>query len=284
MRERCITVVITCFNNSNYIKECITSVLIQRKVELEVIVIDDCSSDDSVDKIRGLLDGRPYCYLVQNQKNMGVAASRNKGLFEASAEFITFLDGDDFYANSLKLFWEVSLLNKMRISNRQNIIAFTRHMYSDSMGRPIHGTPLLPSFLYKKIFFLLRLVHLPRDFVCSTKLVKSIKGYDESCNLYEDWDYKVRLISKANFIMASTQFGSVYRKHPKGISRAPRLKLYQALTYYFKKNCDDKLYFFLLPIHTILFFLISPVSSAYYKLCGYFNWKTLKIDRRDIIK
>ena len=276
MPELCVTVIITCFNNSKYIKECIASVINQEKVELEIIIIDDGSNDDSIDKIREVIKGISCCYLVENSINIGAAASRNKGLTKANSEFITFLDGDDFYTNPLKLFWEVSLLKKAKCTEGKDIIAFSRHIYSNRDGRQIHGIPYLPSFLYKKVFFMLRLIHLPRDFVCSTELVKSIKGYDESCCLYEDWDYKIRLISKANFILASSEFGSVYRKHPEGISRCQKLKLYQALTYYFKKNCSKRLYFLLLPIHAMSFFILSPISSVYYKVYGYFTWKKVK--------
>ena len=83
---------IPCFNGEQYIGEALASVLAQTHVDLEAIVVDDGSTDRSVTIARGFHDPRVR---VITQANVGVAAARNRGVAEASGEYVAFLDQDD---------------------------------------------------------------------------------------------------------------------------------------------------------------------------------------------
>lgn len=85
-----ISIIIPCFNQSHFLRAAIESVVAQTYEPKEVIVIDDGSTDGTADVAA--------CYSVKciRQKNLGLAAARNRGLRETSGEFVVFLDADDF--------------------------------------------------------------------------------------------------------------------------------------------------------------------------------------------
>ena len=88
-----VSVVIPSFNSAAYINEAIDSALAQTGVEVEVIVVDDGSSDDTVNCVKRYED---RVRLIE-QSNQGSAVARNRGIAEARADFIAFLDADDYW-------------------------------------------------------------------------------------------------------------------------------------------------------------------------------------------
>lgn len=91
-----VSVIMATYNGEGYLAEAIESALHQTYANLELIIVDDCSSDASVRVVeRYLPDGRVS--FVRNAHNVGVAASRNRALTLAKGELITFLDQDDVW-------------------------------------------------------------------------------------------------------------------------------------------------------------------------------------------
>lgn len=93
MSKPLVSVVIPNYNYAKFISETIESVLAQTYANLEVIVVDDESADDSLEVLKKF-DGR---ITVIAQKNQGVSRARNNGAAKASGEFIAFLDADDVW-------------------------------------------------------------------------------------------------------------------------------------------------------------------------------------------
>ena len=87
-----LTVIVPAYNAGAYLKPAVDSLLAQRLPGLEIVLVDDGSTDGSLASIEGL----PV--RVVRQKNMGEAAARNAGIRAASAPFVTFLDADDLMA------------------------------------------------------------------------------------------------------------------------------------------------------------------------------------------
>ena len=88
-----ISVIIPVYNTQDYIEHCVRSVLSQTYSDLQVILVDDGSPDDSGRIIDAIEDPR---VLVIHQENGGLSAARNTGLDNATGEYIGFIDGDDF--------------------------------------------------------------------------------------------------------------------------------------------------------------------------------------------
>jgi succinoglycan biosynthesis protein ExoO len=91
-----VSIVIPTHNTAAYIARAIDSVLNQTLTNLEVIVVDDASSDRTVEVIQHFTD--PRLQLLRNPQNMGVSASRNRALRQARGQWIAVLDADDWYA------------------------------------------------------------------------------------------------------------------------------------------------------------------------------------------
>lgn len=96
-----ISVIMSNYNCSDFIKDAIDSIMTQSYGNWELIIVDDYSSDDSVDIIKKYNDDR--IRLICNDENIGLAASLNKAIKEANGKYIARLDPDDFsYPNRLE--------------------------------------------------------------------------------------------------------------------------------------------------------------------------------------
>ncbi len=102
-----VSVIIPTYNRGWIIKEAIDSVLAQDYTEFELIVVDDGSTDHTSD----VLDSYKNVIKVFSQKNKGVSAARNRGIAEASGQFIAFLDSDDLWL-SQKLSVQIEFFNQ----------------------------------------------------------------------------------------------------------------------------------------------------------------------------
>lgn len=88
------SVVIPLYNKEEHIVEALNSVVKQKFEDYEVIVVDDGSTDDSVNRARSVVSPKIHIY---HQENQGVAVARNKGIEHAKGEYIAFLDADDVW-------------------------------------------------------------------------------------------------------------------------------------------------------------------------------------------
>ena len=121
-----ISIVITNYNYSNYIGDAIESAINQDYPNKEIVVVDDGSTDDSINVI-----GRyaKEVILVQ-QSNGGVSSARNTGVTNSNGDFIAFLDADDYWmSNKISLQYESLIntesdLNSLVISLIKNSKAF----------------------------------------------------------------------------------------------------------------------------------------------------------------
>lgn len=104
-----ISVVIPAFNRQNTISYCLESVLAQTYKDIEVIIVDDCSTDSTVSIVSGHPDPRVRCVVLE--KHSGAQAARNRGILEAKFDWIAFQDSDDEWLPD-KLEKQVAVLAK----------------------------------------------------------------------------------------------------------------------------------------------------------------------------
>ncbi len=93
-----VSVIIPAYNVEDYIVNCLNSIVNQSYKKLEIIVINDGSTDDTLKKIKSVKDKR---IVLINQKNTGQSIARNKGIEKAKGKYIMFVDADDFISNDL---------------------------------------------------------------------------------------------------------------------------------------------------------------------------------------
>lgn len=126
-----VSIIVPVYNVEKYIGETVASVRAQTYADWELLLVEDCSSDNTVDIITGLMEawGDPRVRLVRQPSNMGAARARNRGLSEAKGRYIAFLDADDLWAPE-KLERELSFLKE-----KEAAFVFTGYEFADEDGR-----------------------------------------------------------------------------------------------------------------------------------------------------
>lgn len=131
-----VSIVMPSYNTGRYIKETIESVLAQSYPTWELIIVDDCSTDNTDEVVSEYLADQRIHY-IKNDTNSGAAVSRNRALREAKGKWIAFLDSDDL--------WETDKLQKQLSFMRGNGYHFSYTNYieideeSKASGRSVTG-------------------------------------------------------------------------------------------------------------------------------------------------
>ena len=92
-----VSIITPLFNSETYISETINSVLNQSYSNWELILIDDCSKDKTLEIVETFLSKSTKIKLLKNQENLGAAITRNKGIEASKGDYIAFLDADDIW-------------------------------------------------------------------------------------------------------------------------------------------------------------------------------------------
>ena len=90
-----ISVIMPLYNAKDYLKLAVDSVLNQTHKNIELLIVDDCSTDGSLDLCRELYGNNERVRIIQQAENKGPGAARNRGISEARGEYIAFIDSDD---------------------------------------------------------------------------------------------------------------------------------------------------------------------------------------------
>lgn len=113
--DELVSIIMPSYNTAEYISDSIKSIQAQTYDNWELIIVDDCSTDNSISVIKSFND--PRIRIFQNIKNSGAAISRNHALMEAKGKWIAFLDSDDT--------WSPEKLRKQVSFMKQNGYSFT---------------------------------------------------------------------------------------------------------------------------------------------------------------
>jgi len=211
-----LSVMVVNFNGEPFLTECLRSILDQTFKDLEIVAVDDGSTDGSPALLRQFQAEHPaHVSLVCLPANGGVARARQNALESARGRFVTTLDSDDYYCDRRKLELEMALAGK-------GAIAFSDIQLVNAAGIPIakmsERYPVREGRIFEEI--LGRSCMIPRDFICERRLILEAGGYDPSLPIYEDWDLKIRLARRAGFRYTAIT-GTAYRRHGHGLSMTP---------------------------------------------------------------
>lgn len=111
-----VSIIVPIFNTENYLKECLNSIKEQTLKDIEIICVNDGSTDGSEEIIKSFCKSDPRFKLI-NQKNKGQSTARNRGIKEAKGEFIAFADSDDkIETNMLEILLQNAKKNEAEIS------------------------------------------------------------------------------------------------------------------------------------------------------------------------
>lgn len=132
-----VSIIMPSYNTGKFIEETIESVLSQTYTDWELIIVDDCSTDNTDEVVAQYLSDTRIRY-IKNEKNSGAAVSRNRALKEAKGKWIAFLDSDDL--------WLPEKLEKQIEFMKSNGYAFSYTRYSeiDESSKPLGVTVMGP--------------------------------------------------------------------------------------------------------------------------------------------
>jgi glycosyltransferase, putative len=177
-----ISVVVTCYNHQDYIEQCLRSIFAQTYRNIELLVLDDGSSDHSAQIIEAVLVDSPFPTRFESHENMGVVKTRNKALQQIQGAYFIFVDSDDFLdPDYIESFYTTMVQEEADI------------VYGD-LYDPDKKEVYLKSRPYDKLAF------LTENFISNCSLIRRsvVDGiyYDEALNRekLEDYDFLLNLI------------------------------------------------------------------------------------------
>lgn len=252
-----ISVIIPCYNSEKYIERSILSVLKQNYQINEILVVDDCSTDNSVNIIKTIIknnSSKTQITLLQNKINHGPSYSRNIGLKNISidADYISFLDADDFWSAS-KISNQVGLIKSKNID-------FVYSFYE--VFDEIINKTFIPSFNFKyssdskkKIFKFNLISGSSSSVMISYEVFKKVGFFDESLWCGEDWDYWIRCLDYSK-VGCTEKIDVTICSHPNN-SQKSLFDMYKTKIYFWDKRAKEK------NIH-LLSFIKDMVFSNFY--------------------
>ncbi len=211
-----VSVIMPAYNGDRYIVQALESVLSQTFTDLEIIVVDDGSTDGTRQVLEPYLDKIRYIY----QENQGVAAARNRGIQEAKGDLIAFLDQDDFFFPD-KLAAQVSLF---RSSPSLGIVNSGWRLV-DEQGETI--SDIKPWQYFPKLdleTWIVQMPVLPSAMMFSRKWLELIGGFNSEFDSVDDSDLVIRLAVLGCEAAWLPQITACYRQHDKNVSIQKALK------------------------------------------------------------
>jgi len=207
-----ISVIIPTYNRARLVERAISTVVAQTHEDLEILVIDDGSTDDTQARLSRIDD--PRLRLI-HQENAGVATARNRGIREASGAFLSFLDSDDEWLPE-KLEKQVEALTAS--PRYVGVCLIGGQVMAEGGMSPPQTSP--EGYLFDQL--LLR----NTVFACMSALVRrevfeAVGGYDPSLPAIEDWDWLQRAARLYAFVAVDESL-AIYHDEPQGDRRSTR--------------------------------------------------------------
>lgn len=216
-----VSVIIPLYNTEKYVSECIDSVISQTYEDIEVIVVDDGSTDGSLGVVTSLYGSNEKVKII-SQENRGGCAARNVGLQKARGNYIQFLDADDKLDKN-KIQSQMDLLKSLQYPT--DILVFS--------GWTILGMPISDMGENQKMvwhdyknpidvlvdFILYQCCLPPSVYLTSMDLINKVGGWDESLKRNQDGDFFARIINVATALRFSDMALTYYRSTPNSVSK-----------------------------------------------------------------
>jgi len=179
-----ISVIIPTYNRRDMVSRALASVLVQEDVDLEVLVVDDGSDDGTVEALLSVRD--PRVRVLVQESNRGVSAARNRGIAEARAPWLAFLDDDDFWApdrlarhlEAATASWADWVCGPVLVVRGLEVVGRIPAADDSGMAERLRaGTASVT----------------PSAVSARAALVREVGGFDERLSAYADWDLWIRL-------------------------------------------------------------------------------------------
>lgn len=201
-----VTIICSCFNHEKFVIETIKSVQNQSYSNIEIIIIDDCSLDNSVSIISDYLNNYPEIRFIQNKQNLGNTKTFNKAAKIANGAFLIDLACDDILLSNCV---EIQIETYLKLDRNTTGIVFGNSENIDDKGNYI--SDYFPTDSNKNVIdknlFQTNLIQLLKgglvmnsvSAMINKSIFNELNGYDESL-AFEDLDFWVRVLEKYQIV------------------------------------------------------------------------------------
>lgn len=188
-----ISIIIPVYNGEKTIRETVLSVINQTFTEIEIVVINDGSTDSTLETISNITDPR---LKVISFPNAGLSASRNRGIQLASGEYISFIDADDIWTPD-KIESQFNALTQ----NTAAGVAYSWTDWIDESGQIIYGGGhhTFSGNVYTYLF-LGDFIEGGSNVLIRRSVFDTIGGFNETIQYSEDWEMWLRIARKYEFV------------------------------------------------------------------------------------
>jgi glycosyltransferase involved in cell wall biosynthesis len=243
-----ISVIIPLYNSSRYIQKTLDSIINQNFNDYEIIVVNDGSTDDSLEETRKILSKTDIPTQIIDQENKGPSNARNKGLSLAKGDYILFVDGDDYIdSNHMKY-----LYNGIKENNTD--FAFTKLLKFNLNGETLNNLNEYDFLNNKKIISSLDLIKedlemkIPFSFsliLYSSKILKENNIIFNESNVYgEDTEFAIKALFCGNTVSIINKSTYFYLQHHDSatsnlyLKRFDIVSVFEDLIDFFKNNAN----------------------------------------------
>ncbi len=200
-----ISIIIPCYNVENYIEECVESCYTQTYKNIEVICIDNNSTDATLDILQDLKIKHPNL-IIDKESKKGAPSTRNKGLSLSKGEWIQFLDADDLLLPN-KIEHQVALINENSAfiagaCIKQNTNEHQKKVYPDKRD------------IYKSLFN--TQLGITSSNLWNKNAIDKINGWDENIKSSQEADLMFRLLQQNNQIVFDNKPLTIVRERESG--------------------------------------------------------------------
>ena len=220
-----LSIVIPNFNNAKYLPKCLDSVIAQTYPLEEIVIYDDCSTDDSRNILKEYAERENRIRLILPDENKGVSVARDTAIRSCTSEYVTTLDSDDFFYDADKLRREMDKINASDVP----ACAFSQTVAVDENGDTIGDLKirdLQKDFRFRTVTQTIG-AFVARDLCFPLSEYKAVGGFVHDMKLYEDWDLSLKLLSRCPFYF-SGGYGTAYRQKDEGLSHVSQKKIVAA--------------------------------------------------------
>lgn len=257
-----ISVVTSIYNKSVYLDDYFKSLMNQSFKNFEVICVEDCSTDDSMEHLNRLVFNKPQFTVIKNEVNSGLSVSRNKAINMCKGKYVCFLDADDcFRPDAFEKLWNVA--EKYELDG----VLFSASEYSENLKKNLRSIQYKASYPICDGRTIISLLHKNNEYssACGFQLwnVQYLKNINASFYpgiVYEDTLFTLKTLLKAKKVTAIPDNIYIYRKCQDSISHSLGIKqlkscliIYEALRNFEKQYIHDELVYFEIHERLLLF-------------------------------
>ena len=206
-----VSIVIPTYNRAAMLPRAVNSVLTQTFTDLELLIVDDYSVDNTPDVAASLADADSRIRTFRHSRNRGLAATRNTGIANAQGEYIAFLDDDDEYMPT-KLEKQVQALDA---ASPDLGLAYAWCSIVGPTGDIVgERTPLAEGCVFREALARRLILGIGSSSMIRASVIEDIGWFDESLPRSEDLDFLCRLTRRYKICLTPEILVTLHRGHP----------------------------------------------------------------------